>query len=70
MLQVEEQDPDLAFREIAKFGILQVAGRFSVRPSHVSYCIVMSLWLVKQELFLVAGKGKVKVNVDLYCTLS
>jgi len=26
MLKVEEQDPDLAFRDVAKFGILQIAG--------------------------------------------
>lgn len=28
VLQVEERDPDLAFREIAKFGILEIAGVF------------------------------------------
>ena len=31
MLQQEEQDPDLPFREIAKFGILQIAGMFSYK---------------------------------------
>ena len=30
MLQEEERDPDLAFRDIAKFGILQIAGLFHV----------------------------------------
>ena len=30
MLQEEERDPDLVFRDIAKFGILQIAGLFHV----------------------------------------
>jgi len=30
LLQEEEKDPDLAFREIAKFGILHIAGMCSV----------------------------------------
>jgi len=29
-LQEEERDPDLAFRDIAKFGILQIAGLFLI----------------------------------------
>ena len=30
ILQEEERDPDLAFRDIAKFGILQIAGLFLI----------------------------------------